>query len=162
MPPGLHLKPHHQAHRCDATTAPSPETRATELGSGIGDQRSVRSDQSFRCQRLASNPSSPPMPYVLPRPMAPPLRPPSRYFTLYFSLFFSLNLWVLLWSVDCSVLRERESSLSLWTNSLSLSLYNYSIYLPLVRTSFGLDPKTRLGSGPTSPNNEFVKRGRKN
>ena len=29
-------------------------------------------------------------------------------------------------------------------------------------TSFGLDPKTGLGSGPTSPNNEFVERGRKN
>ena len=32
---------------------------------------------------------------------------------------------------------------------------------PIVRTSFGLDPKTGLGSGPTSPNNEFVERGRK-
>ena len=30
-----------------------------------------------------------------------------------------------------------------------------------VRTSFGLDPKTRLGPGPISPNNEFVERGRK-
>ena len=70
---------------------------------------------------------------MLPRPSASPLRPPSRYFTLYFSLFFSLNLWVLLWSVDGSVLREREreSSFSFWTDSLSLSLYNYSIYLPL-------------------------------
>ena len=32
----------------------------------------------------------------------------------------------------------------------------------IVRTSFGLDPKTGLGSGPTSPNNEFVEHGRKN
>ena len=34
------LKPHHQAHRCDAVTAPPPETRAIELGSAleIGDQ----------------------------------------------------------------------------------------------------------------------------
>ena len=31
-----------------------------------------------------------------------------------------------------------------------------------VRTSFGLDPKTRLGSSLTSPNNEFVEHGRKN
>ena len=31
-----------------------------------------------------------------------------------------------------------------------------------VRTSFGLDPKTGLGFGPTSPNNEFVELGRKN
>ena len=33
---------------------------------------------------------------------------------------------------------------------------------PIVTTSFDLDPKTGLGSGPTSPNNEFVERGRKN
>ena len=33
---------------------------------------------------------------------------------------------------------------------------------PIIRTSFGLDPKTGLSSGPTSPNNEFVERGRKN
>ena len=31
-----------------------------------------------------------------------------------------------------------------------------------VRTSFGLDPKTGLGFGPTSSNNKFVERGRKN
>ena len=31
-----------------------------------------------------------------------------------------------------------------------------------VRTSFGLDSKTGLDSGPTSPNNKFVVRGRKN
>ena len=30
-----------------------------------------------------------------------------------------------------------------------------------VRTSFGLDSKTGLDSGPTSPNNRFVERGRK-
>ena len=30
-----------------------------------------------------------------------------------------------------------------------------------VRTSFGLDSKTRLDSSPTSPNNEFVERGKK-
>ena len=33
---------------------------------------------------------------------------------------------------------------------------------PIVRTSFGLDSKTGLDSGPTSPNNKFVERGRKN
>ena len=32
----------------------------------------------------------------------------------------------------------------------------------IVRTSFGLDPKIGLGPGPTSSNNEFVERGRKN
>ena len=31
-----------------------------------------------------------------------------------------------------------------------------------VRTSFGLDSKTRMDLGPTSPNNKFVERGRKN
>ena len=35
------------------------------------------------------------------------------------------------------------------------------ISLPVVRTSFGLDPKTGMYLGPTSPNNKFVKRGRK-
>ena len=32
----------------------------------------------------------------------------------------------------------------------------------IVRTNFDLDPKTGLESGPTSPNNKFVERGRKN
>ena len=32
----------------------------------------------------------------------------------------------------------------------------------IVRTSFGLDSKIGLDSGPTSPNNKFVERGRKN
>ena len=35
-------------------------------------------------------------------------------------------------------------------------------YIICVRSNFGLDPKTELGSGPTSPNNEFVERERKN
>ena len=34
--------------------------------------------------------------------------------------------------------------------------------LSYVRTSSGLDSKTGLDSGPTSPNNKFVERGRKN
>ena len=50
----------------------------------------------------------------------------------YFSLFFSLNLWVLL--ICCGVwivlFWERESFLSFWIDSLPLSLYNYSVYLP--------------------------------
>ena len=33
---------------------------------------------------------------------------------------------------------------------------------PILRTSFGLDRKTGLGSGPTSPNNKFVECERKN
>ena len=33
---------------------------------------------------------------------------------------------------------------------------------PIVRTNSGLDTKTRLGFGPTSPNNKFVECGRKN
>ena len=41
---------------------------------------------------------------------------------------FCCGLWCRLWS---ETERERESSLSFWTDSLSLSLYNYSIYLPL-------------------------------
>ena len=36
------------------------------------------------------------------------------------------------------------------------------VAIHFVRTSFGLDPKTGLGSGPTSPNNKFVGRERKN
>ena len=35
----LCLKPHHQAHRRDTAIVPLPETRATELGSGIRDRR---------------------------------------------------------------------------------------------------------------------------
>ena len=31
-----------------------------------------------------------------------------------------------------------------------------------VKTSFGLDLKTGLGSGPTSLNNKFIEHGRKN
>ena len=38
----------------------------------------------------------------------------------------------------------------------------FKFHLDIVRTSFDLDPKTGLGSGPTSPNNEFVERRRKN
>ena len=34
--------------------------------------------------------------------------------------------------------------------------------LVIVRTSFGLDTKTGMDSGPTSPNNKFVECGRKN
>ena len=58
----LHLKPYHQAHRHDAATAPPPETREIELGSGIRDRRLVRLDQSLRRRHLASNPSMPPTP----------------------------------------------------------------------------------------------------
>ena len=36
------------------------------------------------------------------------------------------------------------------------------LVIVIVRTSFGLDPKTRLDPSPTSPNNEFIKRGGKN
>ena len=55
----------------------------------------------------------------------------SRYFTLYFSLFFSLSLWVLLWSVVWIVVWdwERESSLSFWTDSLSLSLIYFTLFV---------------------------------
>ena len=35
------------------------------------------------------------------------------------------------------------------------------ISLPVVRTSFGLDPKTGMDSGPINPNNKFVECGRK-
>ena len=114
-----------------AKTASPPETRATELGSAIIDQfNQIRACDADawpqilpRLRRLN----------VLPRPSALPLRPPSRYFTLYFSLFFSFNLWVSLicYGVWTILFWERESSFSFWIDSLSLSLYNYSIYLPL-------------------------------
>ena len=139
----LSLKPHHQAHRRDAVTTPLLETRSIELGSGIGD----RSDRIKACDANA-------WPWILPRlwcldilPRRCPLGLSQGI--LHFYLFFSLNLWVLLWSVDYG-LRERALnslelrlslslslslylifSVSFWTNSLSLSIYNYSIYLPL-------------------------------
>ena len=123
-----------------AKTASPPETRATELGSAIIDQfNQIRACDADawpqilpRLRRLG----------VLPRPSAQPLRPPSRYFTLYFSLFFSFNLWVSLicYGVWTILFWERESSLSFWTDSFSLSLYNYSIYLPLLFFFFLLYP----------------------
>ena len=68
---------------------------------------------------------------VLPQPLALPLRPPSSYFTLLLSfslLIFGFCSFV----VECGLFCfDRESSLSFWIDSLSLSLYNYSIYLPL-------------------------------
>ena len=130
----LRIKPHHQAYRCNAVTAASLETRATKLGWWISHRRSeidsigsklamltlglesfLASDASTCCRGLWRCPSSLP-----------------RGILHYFSLFFSLNLWVLLiccgmWTV---LFWERERSLSFWINSLSLSLYNYSIYLP--------------------------------
>ena len=36
-----------------------------------------------------------------------------------------------------------------------------NIQIIAVRISFGLDPKTGMDSGPTNPNNKFVKRERK-
>ena len=85
-------------------TAPRLGTRATELGSAIGDQ----SDWIRACDA-------------------------SRYFTLYFSLFSLLVFGFWRFAVDCGAclrLRERESSLSFWTDSLSLSLSHW-IYLLL-------------------------------
>ena len=40
-------------------------------------------------------------------------------------------------------------------------MYENTTQYIYVRTSFGLDSKTGLDSGPTSPNNRFVERGRK-
>ena len=40
--------------------------------------------------------------------------------------------------------------------------YNTRTHIFIVRTSSGLDSKTGLDSGPTSPNNKFVERERKN
>ena len=130
----LRIKPHHQAYRCNAVTAASLETRATKLGWWISHRRSeidpigsklatltlglesfLASDTSTCCRGLRRCPSSLP-----------------RGILHYFSLFFSLNLWVLL--ICCGVWTvlfwERERSLSFWIDSLSLSLYNYSIHLP--------------------------------
>ena len=55
-----------------------------------------------------------------------------RLCSLSFSLLifeFCCGLWCELWS---ETERERKCSLSFWTDSLSLSLYNYSIYLPMI------------------------------
>ena len=40
--------------------------------------------------------------------------------------------------------------------------FQWIIYIYIVRTSFGLDSKIGLDSSPTSPDNKFVQRGRKN
>ena len=42
------------------------------------------------------------------------------------------------------------------------NIFNGEFKLEPVRISYGLDPKIGLGFGPTSPNNKFVERGRKN
>ena len=44
---------------------------------------------------------------------------------------------------------------------LLLSSFMKDIINIAVRTSFGLDPKIGMYSGPTSPNNKLVERGRK-
>ena len=58
-----------------------------------------------------------------------------------------------------------------WDTNSFVSLYYlfYYVYIlclynlyTIVRTSFGLNSKTGLDSGPTSPNNKFVEHGRKN
>ena len=41
-------------------------------------------------------------------------------------------------------------------------LENQIIIIIIVRTSFDLDSKTGVDLGPTSPNNKFVERGKKN
>ena len=134
----LRLKPHHQAHRHDAVTAPLPRTRVTELGWWIGHRRSVRSDQSLRHQCLASNPSSPPMPQCAAATLGATHQASLKVFytTSLSSLSFSLLIFGFCsFAVECGLTglfySKRESSLSFWTDSFSLSLYNYSIYLPL-------------------------------
>ena len=94
----LHLKPHHQAHRCDAATTPLPETRAPKLGCWIGHRRleigpiglEIATPTLGLESFLASNAST---------CCCSPRRRPSglpQGILHYFSLFFSLNLWVLL------------------------------------------------------------------
>ena len=58
---------------------------------------------------------------------------------------------------------EPDSSISsAKSKSLSDQIKLFPQTTPIIRTIFVLDSKTRLDSGPTSPNNEFVERGRKN
>ena len=58
---------------------------------------------------------------------------------------------------------EPDSSISSTKlKSLSDQIKLFPQMAPIVRTSFGLDSKTGLDLGPTSPNNEFVERERKN
>ena len=49
-----------------------------------------------------------------------------------------------------------------WLFVIVMELLLYTSLIIIVRTSFGLDSKTGLDSGPTSLNNEFVEHGRKN
>ena len=127
----LRLKPHHQAYRCDAATAPPPETRATELGWWISHRRSIRSDQSLRRRCLASNPSSPPMPRRVAVAFGAALQASLKVFYTT-SLSFSLLIFGFCsFAVECGLFCfERERALFLFELILSLSLYNYSIYLP--------------------------------
>ena len=103
--------------------------------SEIEDRRSVRLDQSLRHWCLASNPSSPSTPWRVAAALsaAPQASLKVFYTTSLSSLSFSLLIFGFCsFVVECRLFCfERESSLSFWTDSLSLSLYNYSIYLPL-------------------------------
>ena len=131
----LRLKRHHQAHRRDMATTPLPETWVTGLGWWIDHRRSVRLDQSLRHWCLTSNPSSPSTPWRVAAALsaAPQASLKVFYTTSLSSLSFSLLIFGFCsFVVECRLFCfERESSLSFWTDSLSLSLYNYSIYLPL-------------------------------
>ena len=111
MPPPICLKPHHQAHRRDAATAPPPKTRATVLGSAseIEDQRSVRSDQSLRC-RLRERESS-----VYATPIELELAMPQGI--LHFTSLFSL----LIFEFCCGLWSETEGERALFLFELILS-----------------------------------------
>ena len=101
----------------------------------IGDRRLVRLDQSLWHWCLASNPSSPSTPWRVAAALsATPQASLKVFYTTSLSpLSFSLLIFGFCsFVVECRLFCfERDSSLSFWIDSLSLSLYNYSIYLPL-------------------------------
>ena len=78
------LKPHHQALRLDAATAPLPETQATELGSAL-EIGPIGSELAMLTEKESSM-------YVT--PIGSKLATPQGilHFTSLFYLFFSLNL----------------------------------------------------------------------
>ena len=99
--------------------------------SAIEDRRSVQSNQSLRCRCWASNPSSPLMPHGAIVALGVALQASLKVFYTT-SLSFSLLIFGFCsFAVECGLFCfERESFLSFWIDSLPLSLYNYSVYLP--------------------------------
>ena len=122
----LCLKPPHQAHRRNATTAPLPKTWATEIGLWIDHRRSeigsIRSELATPTLGLKSFLASD----ALTCYHGPRHRPSNlpQGILHYFSLFFSLNLWVLL--ICCGVW-----TVLFWERELSFFLNWFSLFKSL-------------------------------